>query len=55
MLASTAMVAMLFVAAVATEQPAWAQEATAALPGDNFIPGTRSSLPEPLEQIDADR
>jgi soluble lytic murein transglycosylase len=49
------MVAMLLTASVAVEQPAWAQEATAALPGDNFIPGTRSSLPEPLEQIDADR
>src|SRR4051812_13920462 len=49
------MVAMLFVAGLAAEQPAWAQEATAALPGDDFTPGTRSSLPEPLEQIDADR
>ena len=50
------MVAMLLTASVAVGQPAWAQEATAALPGDNFTaPGTRSSLPEPLEQIDADR
>jgi len=49
------MVAMLLTAGVAVEQPAWAQEATAALPGDDFTPGTRSSLPEPLEQIDADR
>lgn len=50
------MVAMLFTAVLANEQPAWAQEATAALPGDDFItPGTQSPLPEPLEQIDADR
>jgi soluble lytic murein transglycosylase-like protein len=50
------MVAMLLTASVAVGQPAWAQEATAALPGDDFTtPGTRSSLPEPLEQIDADR
>ncbi len=49
------MVAMLLTALVAVEQPAWAQEATAALPGNDFTPGTRSSLPEPLEQIDADR
>jgi soluble lytic murein transglycosylase len=49
------MVAMLLSGGVALERPAWAQEATAALPGDNFTPGTRSSLPAPLEQIDADR
>jgi soluble lytic murein transglycosylase-like protein len=49
------MVAMLLMADMALEQPAWAQEATAALPGNDFSPGTRSSLPEPLEQIDADR
>ena len=55
MLASAAMVATLLTAGVAVEQPAWAQEATAALPGNDFTPGTRSSLPEPLEQIDADR
>jgi soluble lytic murein transglycosylase-like protein len=46
---------MLLAASVAVGQPAWAQEATAALPGDDFTPGTRASLPEPLEQIDADR
>ena len=49
------MVAMLLMAGVAVEQPAWSQEATAALPGDDFTPGSRSTLPEPLEQIDADR
>jgi soluble lytic murein transglycosylase-like protein len=50
------MVAMLLTATVAVERPALAQEATAALPGDDFTtPGTRSSLPEPLEPINADR
>jgi soluble lytic murein transglycosylase len=50
------MVAMLLTASLAVEQPAWAQEATAALPGDDFnTPGTQTTLPEPLEQIDADR
>src|SRR4051794_35659487 len=50
------MVAMLLTAIIAVEQPAWAQEATAALPGDEFTtPGTKTTLPEPLEQIDADR
>ena len=53
--ASAAMVAMLLTASVAVGQPACAQEATAALPGNDFTPGSRSSLPEPLEQIDADR
>ena len=50
------MVAMLLTASVAVGQPAWAQEATAALPGNEItLPGTRTSLPEPLEQIDAAR
>jgi soluble lytic murein transglycosylase-like protein len=53
--ASTAVVAMLLTASVAVQQPAWAQEATAALPDDNFDPGTSTRLPQPLEQIDADR
>lgn len=55
MLASAAMVAMLLTAGVALERPAWAQEATAALPGDTFSPGSSARLPQPLEQIDADR
>ena len=55
-LASTATVIVLLLAGLAAvERPALAQEATAALPGDTFSPNSSATLPQPLEQIDADR
>jgi len=55
-LASAAMVAILVSTGIAEIRPAHAQEATASLPGDdNQDVGTASTLPQPLEAIDADR
>jgi soluble lytic murein transglycosylase-like protein len=54
-LASTATVIALLMAGLAAERPALAQEATAALPGDTFSISPTPALPQPLEQIDADR
>ncbi|HEY4164398.1 MAG TPA: lytic transglycosylase domain-containing protein [Dongiaceae bacterium] len=54
-LVSAAIMAVLFSAGVpALDRPAFAQEATAALPGTDFELGN-DALPQPLEEIDADR
>jgi soluble lytic murein transglycosylase-like protein len=52
--AAAALATLLLVALPIAERQALAQEATASLPGDSFDPG-KSSLPQPLDAIDADR
>jgi soluble lytic murein transglycosylase-like protein len=54
LVSAVALAALFTVASATFEQPALAQEATAALPGDSFDPG-KTTLPQPLEAIDADR
>ncbi len=54
LVSAAALASLLLVALPTFERPALAQEATAALPGDSFDPG-KTSLPQPLDAIDADR
>jgi soluble lytic murein transglycosylase-like protein len=54
LVSAAALATLLLVGLPTLERQALAQEATASLPGDSFDPG-KSSLPQPLDAIDADR